>query len=337
MNKRIAFIVVTLLISMDTYGSYFNTNRLQKIIGPFLTEVGHIQEIRTFSNAFGFTPKTASEITQYLDANTHKMLPVVTISSLLFDKETGMYRNDPNAIIDAIEKSIIRPDEILFLMDEPLAAVRGACEKGKSEACRDVEGRYVGTLLTLRSVGQLLRKQFPGSGVVHIEAWTELVQQKKQYPNENVIMLDDAEYLGFDCYGNFDYCGSAEHGYYSQIEYGTGVWDAMHALESTNPIGRKMFLVTGAFLADQIFDSAEAIQEQMYTYAYILDQHDKLGGLGIFLWSDMVENGKPFTGARSIRAIADFIVLIAQYFGVGNRIESCEVCADFQGVQSFIK
>lgn len=337
MSKRIAFIVATLLVSMNTYGAYFNTDRFQKIIGPFLTEVGHIEEVKAFSNAFGVAPKTASDITQYLDANTYKMLPVITISSLLFDKETGMYRNDPDAIIDAIEKSKIRPDEMLFLMDEPLAAVRGACEKGKSKACRDVEDRYVETLSALRLVGQLLRRQFPGSGVIHIEAWIELVQQKKQYPNEHVIMLDDAEYLGFDCYGNFDYCGSSELGYNSQLTYGEWVWDAMHALEATHSIGRKMFLVTGAFLADQSFDSAEAIQEQMYTYAYILSQHDKLGGLGIFLWSDLVENGKLFTGARGIPAIVDFIKLIAQYFGVGNRTEPCEVCADFHGVQSFIK
>ncbi|WP_297324021.1 hypothetical protein [Nitrosomonas sp.] len=321
MSKRIAFIVVTLLVSMNTYGSYFNTDRPQKIIGPFLAQVEHIEEIKTFSNAFGVAPKTASEITQYLNANTHQMLPVITISSLLFDKETGMYRDDSDAIIDAIQKSSIRPAEILFLMDEPLAAVRAACEKGKSKACRDVENRYVETLSTLRLVGQLLRKQFPGAGVMHIEAWIELVQQKKQYPNENVIMLDDAEYLGFDCYGEFDYCGSSEHGYNSQIEYGTWVWDAMHALESTNSIGRKMFLVTGAFLADHSFDSAETILKQMYTYAYVLSQHDKLGGLGIFLWSDMIENGTLFTGARSIRDIADFIVLIAQYFGVGNKTE----------------
>ncbi len=321
MSTRTAFIVITLLVSMNTYGAYFNTDRPQKIIGPFLVDVEHIEEVKAFSNAFGVEPKTASDITQYLDANTYKMLPVITISSLLFDKETGMYRNDPDAIINAIEKSKIRPNEMLFLMDEPLMAVRAACGKGKSEACRDVEGRYVETLTTLRLVGQRLRKQFLGSGVIHIEAWTELAQQKKQYPNENVIMLDDAEYLGFDCYGDFDYCGSQQHGYNSQFTYGTWVWDAMHALESTHSIGRKMFLVTGAFLADQNFSSAEAIQQQMYNYAYILSQHDKLGGLGIFLWSDMIENGKPFTGARNIPTIVKFINLIARYFGVGSHLD----------------
>lgn len=321
MSQRIVFIVVTLLVSMNAYGSYFNTDRPQKIIGSFLTQVEHIEEIKAFSNAFGAAPATAGEITQYLDANTHQMLPVITISSLLFDKRTGMYRDDPDAIIAAIEESSIRHDEMLFLMDEPLSTVREACAKGKSRACRDVGNRYVETLSTLRLVGQLLRQQFPGSGVIHIEAWVELVQQKKQYPDEHVVMLDDAEYLGFDCYGDFDYCGSPEHGYNSQIEYGTWVWDAMRALESSNPIGRKLFLVPGSFLADQNFDSELAILNQMNTYAHILHQHDSIGGFGIFLWGDIIENGKPFTGARGIRDIVDFIAFIARHFGVGHKTE----------------
>lgn len=123
----------------------------------------------------------------------------------------------------------------------PLWTIRKACREGKPKACHDIENRYAETLSTLRSVGRLLRQQFPGGGVIHIEAWAELVLQKQAYPDELAIMLDDAEYLGFDCYGNFYFCGSPELGYYSQIEYGSGVWDTMQALESANPIGRKFF------------------------------------------------------------------------------------------------
>jgi len=325
MSKYIVFMVVMLLISLDVHASYFNTNRPQKIIGSFLTELEHIDEIKVFSNAFAIAPRTASEITQYLDANVYKMLPVISISNLLIDKETGMYRHDVDAIVDAIEKSRLYNREMLFLMDEPLWWVRKACEEGKLKACHDVENRYVETLSTFRLVGQLLREQFPGSGMVHIEAWAELVMQKKTYPDEHVIMLDDAEYLGFDCYGDFDYCGSPEHGYSSQIDYGTWVWDAMHALESANPIGRKLFLVPGSFLADEYFGSIKAIMDQMYIYAYILSQHDKIGGFGIFLWGDMIESDKPFTGARNIYPIADFIAFIAKYFGVENKSELCTV------------
>lgn len=321
MNRYFAFILVMLLIPIDSYASYFNTDRPQKIIGSFLNKVEHLDEISAFSNAFGFVPRTANEITQYFDANVHKMLPVITISNLLFDKDTGMYQHDVSAIIDAIEKSSLSHSEILFLMDEPLWWVRRACEEGKPKACYDVGNRYVETLATLRLVGQLLRKQFSGSGVIHIEAWAELVLQKNTHPNEQVIMLDDAEYLGFDCYGDFDYCGSSKHGYSSQIDYGTWVWEAMHTLESNNPIGRKLFLVPGSFLADQHFASIKAIMDQMSVYAYILSRSDKIGGFGIFLWGDMIEEGKIFTGARNISVITSFIAFIAKYFGVENKSE----------------
>ncbi|MXS82978.1 hypothetical protein [Nitrosomonas oligotropha] len=319
MDRYIAFILVVLLSPADAQASYFNTDRPQKIMGSFLTEVEHIDEVAEFSNAFGFAPKSVDEITHYLDANVHKMLPVISIGKLLFDPGTGMYRNDPYGIIDAIEMSAVRHREILFLLDEPLWTIRKACNEGKTKACRDIENRYADTLATLRSVGRLLRQQFPGSGVMHIEAWAELVLQKQAYPDELVIMLDDAEYLGFDCYGDFYSCGSPELGYNSHIDYGTGVWNTMQALESANPIGRKLFLVPGGFLADKLFDDVETLMDQLYLNAYLLNQSKEIGGLGVFLWGDMVEDGRFFTGARNIRSIVDLITLIAQFFGVGKK------------------
>ena len=319
MDRYIAFILVVLLSPADAQASYFNTERPQKIMGSFLTEVEHIDEVAEFSNAFGFAPKSVDEIRRYLDANVHKMLPVISIGKLLFDPGTGMYRNDPYGIIDAIEMSAVRHREILFLLDEPLWTIRKACNEGKTKACRDIENRYADTLSALRSVGRLLRQQFPGSGVMHIEAWAELVLQKQAYPDELVIMLDDAEYLGFDCYGDFYSCGSPELGYNSHIDYGTGVWNTMQALESANPIGRKLFLVPGGFLADKLFDDVETLVDQLYLNAYLLNQSKEIGGLGVFLWGDMIEDGRFFTGARNIRSIVDLITLIAQFFGVGKK------------------
>lgn len=319
MDRYIAFILVILLSPADAQASYFNTDRPQKIMGSFLTEAEHIDEIAKFSNAFGFAPKSVDEITRYLDANVYKMLPVISIGNLLFDPETGMYRNDPYGIIDAIAMSAMRHREILFLLDEPLWTVRKACNEGKSKACRDIENRYADTLFVLRSAGRLLRQQFPGSGVMHIEAWAELVLQKQAYPDELTIMLDDAEYLGFDCYGDFYSCGSPELGYNSHIDYGTGVWNTMQALESANPIGRKLFLVPGGFLADKLFEDVETLVDQLYLNAYLLNQSKEIGGLGVFLWGDMIEDGRFFTGARNIQSIVDLITLIAQFFGVGNK------------------
>ncbi|MBL8499250.1 MAG: hypothetical protein LZF64_13240 [Nitrosomonas sp.] len=319
MDRYIAFILVILLSPADAQASYFNTDRPQKIMGSFLNAAEHIDEIAEFSNAFGFAPKSVDEITRYLDANVYKMLPVISIGNLLFDPETGMYRNDPYGIIDAIAMSAVRHREILFLLDEPLWTIRKACNEGKPKACRDIENRYADTLSVLRSAGRLLRQQFPGSGVMHIEAWAELVLQKQAYPDELAIMLDDAEYLGFDCYGDFYSCGSPELGYNSHIDYGTGVWNTMQALESANPIGRKLFLVPGGFLADKLFEDVETLADQLYLNAYLLNQSKEIGGLGVFLWGDMIEDGRFFTGARNIQSIVDLIALIAQFFGVGNK------------------
>lgn len=319
--SKLLIMAVILVFSLNIHASYFKTDRPQKIFGSFLTDPEQINEVIAFSNAFGAAPRTADEITQYLDANVYKMLPVIAINHFLFDQETGMYHDDVSTIVEAIEKSSIRTSEILFLMDEPLWWVRNACEEGKADACGEVESRYVGTLSTMRVIGQLLRKQFPGSGVIHIEAWAELVLQKQTSPHESVIILDDAEYVGFNCYGHFDSCGSADHGYNSQIAYGTWVWDAMHALESTNPIGRKLFLVPASFLADQHFDGIQSILDQMAMYAQILRLSDWIGGFGVFLWGDMTENNKHFAGARTIYPVANFLAYIANYFGIRNNEE----------------
>ncbi|MDR4515439.1 hypothetical protein [Nitrosomonas sp.] len=306
-NKVIIIFIFLLLISTNANAFYFNTDRQKKIIGPLLTKASQINEIQNFSNAFGAAPNKPSDITDYLNGNSNEMLPVIGIDKLLFDSDTGMFHHDVSLIVDAIKQSVATKTEILFLIDEPLWTVRKSCLKNKHDACYDIENRYAATLSTMRVVGQLLRKHFPGSGVLHIESWAELVFQKNEFPNEKVIMLDEAEYLGFDCYGNFYSCGSEEYGYYSHLEYGSLVWDTMQDLELANPIGRKMFIVAGAFLAENYFSHPEEITHLVLIYTRLLDNVEMIGGLGIFLWGDFEENGTIFYGARSNEKVRDFI------------------------------
>ncbi len=47
-----------------------------------------------------------------------------------------------------------------------------------------------------------------------------------------------------------------------------------------------------------------------------LQAFDKIGGFGAFLWGDMVENGKYFTGTRNIQPVANFLARIAEYYDV---------------------
>ncbi len=319
MKKYAGVIMGLLLLVTNGHASYFNTDRPQKIMGSLLTEAWQVDEIRGFSNAFAFIPKTPGEIIDYLNINQYGLLTVISIDKLLFDRERGLYHADTRAIMQAIHDASRQGDEMLFMLDEPLWTVRNACMAGKKAACDDIENGYTETLATLRTVGQQLRQEFPGSGVMHIEAWTELVLQKKKHPDANVIMLDDVEYLGFDCYGKFDRCGSDEYGYYSQLEFGIEVWNTLHALEADNPIGRKIFLIPGAFLNERFFQNTDEIKEQLFRHAQLLDQYDKVAGFGIFLWGDMMENDQVFQGARGLQAVVDYIIEIAGYFKIGYR------------------
>ena len=104
------------------------------------------------------------------------------------------------------------------------------------------------------------------------------------------------------------------------MEQGCGI--PCRLLEAANPIGRKLFLVPGGFLADKLFDDVETLLDQLYLNAYLLNQSKEIGGLGVFLWGDMIEDGRFFTGARNIRSIVDLINLIAQFFGVGKKASS---------------
>ncbi len=332
MNKLILLCWVFLLIPVSAVADYFNTHRSQKIFGIFLTDNAQIDEVHAYSNAFGFSPRTAKEITEYLDANQSKLLPVIKINHLLLDERTGIYHHDVTEIIHAIKKSDTNHREILFLMDEPLWSIRTECKnKNKSAACAQITKRYNETLVTLRLVGQLLRAELPGSGMIHIESWSELVIQKTEHPNENVIMLDDAEYLGFDCYGDANYCGSHDHGYRPQVEYGTWVWETMMALESHRAIGRKLFLIPGSFLADGHFNDVNTVLNQLGFYAWVLQQSDKIGGFGTFLWGDMIEENTYFTGARHIEPIANLLAFISRVSGIYHFTEQQWSCIASSG------
>ncbi|GKS69820.1 hypothetical protein W03_18240 [Nitrosomonas sp. PY1] len=317
MKQIVALVAILWMTSIHAEADYFH--RDSKIFGTVLTDSSQINEVIPHTNAFGFAPNTIDDITEYLNRNDSRLLPVISISHLLLNSETGLYRHNVNSIIQAIEKADIHNHEFLFLIDEPLWIIRSTCkEKNQPAACNEITNNYAKTLATFRKVGKLLRQRFPGSGIMHIESWAELAIQKQQRPHNHVIMLDDAEFLGFDCYGDIDSCGSHEYGYRNQIEYGTWVWDAMLALESRKPINRKLFLVPGSFLMDEGPNDIDRLLKQLGFYAWVLQASDKIGGFGTFLWGDMIENGKYFTGARNIRSVADFLANIAEYYNVKN-------------------
>lgn len=115
LNRLIAISLVLVLASQSALANYFNTARSEKIFGIFLTESAQLEEVGTHSNSFGFWPKTLEQITEYLDVNNNRLLPVIRINHFLLDEDTGIYHDDVSGIIAAIEKSTLHGRDILFL------------------------------------------------------------------------------------------------------------------------------------------------------------------------------------------------------------------------------
>ncbi len=191
----------------DTVSRPFDTNQSEKLLGFALTNPNQINEVASFSNAFSFSPAQPSEITGYLNQNANRLLPTIEIGRFFFDQERGVYNDlDILPIIQAIKASVHR-GPILFLIDEPLWHIRFACLKGTASACQEIHSGYSATLPLFRKLSRNLKKALPGAGMMHIEAYTELLYQKFTNPESDIILLDEAEYLGYDCYGAFDDCG----------------------------------------------------------------------------------------------------------------------------------
>ncbi|GKS68070.1 hypothetical protein W03_00740 [Nitrosomonas sp. PY1] len=189
---------------------YFSTKPNEKIVGFALNEPSHISEVASFSNAFAFTPKDLNDVTRYLNRNTHNLIPVIEIGRFLFDETTHSFRElDVTPLAQAITASDYQ-GPILFLVDEPLWRLRLSCLNQNPTACTEITDKYTRTLDIFRKIGAELRKALPGSGMLHIEAFAELIYQKNSNPSDNVILLDDVEYLGYDCYGSFDQCGMTD-------------------------------------------------------------------------------------------------------------------------------
>lgn len=347
----------------DNTVNYFNTARSEKLLGVLLTEPDQLDEIAGFSNAFAFVPRQESSITDYLNRNTHELLPVISIGHYFFDKISGSFNaSDVAPIVQAINQSA-HTGPVIFLFDEPLWQIRFSCLGGHSLACNEAHNNYADTLLQLKKIIRDLRNALPGSGIMHIEAYAELIYQKHAAPLNDVIMLDEAEYLGFDCYGAFENCGIVEIVNFfdlqsdanaaaadmntnnvssvaplfavtsstgqsglicsgslnncitvsasdvlfaaqrSQQDYLDWILDSLHSMEISKPIGRKIFLVPGAFQDFNFFPSEAKAMNQLDSFVETLDSSDIFGGSGSFIWGNLQEGIFPYIGARSLASV----------------------------------
>lgn len=188
----------------------FDTRRDEKLIGFMLTRPEHVEEVSTFSNAFSFLPRNIAEVTNYLNRNVNRLTPAIVINPFIFETKQHLVTDEHIlALIEAIRSSH-HQGPILFLLDEPLWHIRSGCLNGIESACHEITQNYTSTLTTLRKISRDLKKAFPQAGLMHIEAYMELLLQKTDRPSANVIMFDEAEYLGYDCYGAFNNCGPVD-------------------------------------------------------------------------------------------------------------------------------
>lgn len=285
-----ALTILLILLSFNVQA--FNTNRSEPIIGSLINNPSHLKEISDYSNTFAILPKKESDITAYLNANDKKMLPMIFINHLLYDSKKGEYKIDVEDIVRAIKLSYRKYDEIVFTFDEPMWNIRTACSNGIKSACEDIKNEYQQALSDIRDIIHLLKAKLPGVsvGVMHVEAFVEMIWQKEDWPHRNVILLEDADYVSFDCYGPVDRCGIPEIlgrkvGYKSLYEYGYWIYESMVELETIQPKGRKILVVPQAFYGTNEFTHQDSIAQMLWYAVIAKNLSDIIGGYGVFAYS----------------------------------------------------
>jgi hypothetical protein len=273
---------------------YFDTS--QRILGILVTHPSQVHEVAWFAN--GFSPPVdvrLAELPAYLQANGGRMLPIIDLVAHLFDRSTGVLVHDYGAALECLLHHVEENHEgrVLFWWNEPLWLMRIASFGGKPAAERDVVNQYVNIKHQAKLIGEEIRRRIPGSGVLHIEAYAELLQQ--QATVGGVIMFEDCEYLAFDAYGPIENVGGRP-----QNDYMVWMWNFLRPLEEANPIGRKLFIIPGAFKDSISFPQEQACVDQLNVYFGKFDAWAAIGGVGVFTWGTVVEAHNTIIGARHL-------------------------------------
>lgn len=246
--------------------------------GVHISEPSHISEIAGFSNAFSYVPQSLNDLLDVLAENDGRLMPVIELARYFFDAESGIYKwRDISDL-----KAAIGSNRIIILLDEPFWHIRKACQSGKSAACQEIESGYHGA----NSIFYKLKYEL-GYQVAHIEAYAELNLQKKSWPNDKVYLVQAADYVGFDCYGQFDNCGGR-----SQWEYGVWIYEAIQGT------GKRMCLIPGAFVFYGVIDQLDRYSTIYHSYPEIF------GCIMAFTWDDF----DGFTGARNNEIIRNKLI-----------------------------
>lgn len=277
--------------------SYFDTS--QKVLGILLTHPSQVNEVASFANAFSPPVDVRMhEIPAYLQANAGRMLPMIDLGVHLFDKSTGVLVYDYDTVLECLLHTVQEnhPGRVLFWWNEIEWLLRVAAFGGKPQAETEVVTHYENLRHQATLIGEEIRRRIPGSGVLHIESSAELSQQWNAWGH--IAMFEDCEYLAFDCYGLINNCGGRP-----QNDYIIWVWNKVDMLERERPIGRKVFLVPGAFKDSLAFPDEAMCVDQLEVYFAKLDEHERFGGVGAFTWGTVVEAHNTIIGARHLERV----------------------------------
>lgn len=252
--------------------------------GLLITDPDHIDEVAAYSNAFAYMPRSEQDLAEVLAVNAGRMMPVVDLAGFFWNEATGTYvwRN-----ISGL-KAAIGNNQILAEVDEPFWHIQQSCMAGVQSACNEIASGYAQTQQVFRRLKYEL-----GVQLVHIEAYTALINHKEVDPDRPVPIIDAADHVGFNCYGDFHDCGG-----YSQLQYGAWLYEAILGTS------KKILLVAGSFLAPGFFDTEQQVIDQIEAYYDIFQQYrDLFSGIGLFLYSSV----DGFTGARDLPQIRSVV------------------------------
>lgn len=279
--KKIIFVLIFLV------GSSSSLSQSNKLKGALVLSPSEISAISSYSNTFAFF-YSPGNIQSYINANVNNHNMVIVINQSLYDPRSGTFRNNvQDLILELLNSSYSGQFELIFLMDEIAWLTRVQCNLGKSEACHEVHTGYANTLTSMEMASVQLKSAFTSSKVWYNVAYAEIILQ------DGITMIHNADYYSFDCYGAWDACGDPEHGYKSQMWYGTQVFNELMRHEASQPNGRKMMLIPGAFKSTSFYNQY-AILAQLEAYKSIFGA-SFIAGSGVFYYQgykdmDMVVN-----------------------------------------------
>lgn len=302
--KYYSIIVALLLLQLSmvcvAYEPILKDQR--NIVGMEVRDPAHVDEVVGFTNTVGFRAISAEDLSEYLIAIDNRLVAAPAIGTVFFDGEVYDFTN-VSGIVDAIvtitqESGYV--GRLLFILDEPMWAIRQACDGGSARACAEIADGYTATLAGFEELAVTLKASWHDAQMYHVEAFAEFWLQETAMGG--IKLIPSIDYVGFDCYGRFHDCGIEGLTGVGRIDQPLAVkivYDAAKAQAS----GAKVILMAGSFTDSTFFPTEQDVIAQLDAYLALYDSSVVFGGFAALSWSSFEEGGRAFTGARDLPGV----------------------------------